>query len=99
MKIITQLKLQNHQNTFQATSTTVLHVQNAQKNAKTRKNLEASYITLTKPDLNEQKTLKGQFYLEMIPHRAINDIMQTPKKEVHFSPFQFVVLSLIAIDN
>ena len=58
MKIITQLKIQNHQNTFQATSTTVLHVQNAQKNAKTRKNLEASYITLTKPDLNKQKNFE-----------------------------------------
>ena len=28
---------------------------NAPKNAKTRKNLEASYIALWKPDLNEQK--------------------------------------------
>ena len=29
-------------------------------------------------------TLKDQFYLEMVSHRAISDIMQTPKKEVHF---------------
>ena len=50
--------MQNHQNNFQATSTTVLHGQNAQKNAKTRKNLEASNITLTKPDLNEQKNFE-----------------------------------------
>ena len=28
---------------------------NAPKNAKTRKNLEALYIALLKPDLNEQK--------------------------------------------
>ena len=45
MNIIIQLKVQNHQNTFEATS----------KNTKTRKNLEASYIALWKPDLNEQK--------------------------------------------
>ena len=30
-------------------------ISNAQKIAKTRKNLEASYIALWKPDLNEQK--------------------------------------------
>ena len=47
------VELQNHQNTFEATSTTILH--GLQKNAKTRKNLEASYISLWKPDLNEQK--------------------------------------------
>ena len=51
MKIITQLKTV-------LKSTTVLHGQNAQKNAKTRKNLEASYITLTKPDLNKQKNFE-----------------------------------------
>ena len=33
-------------------------ISNAQKNAKARKNLEASYITLWKPDLNEQKEFK-----------------------------------------
>ena len=33
-------------------------ISNAPKNAKTRKNLEASYITLWKPDLNEQKEFK-----------------------------------------
>ena len=30
-------------------------ISNAPKNAKTRKNLEASYIALWKPDLNQQK--------------------------------------------
>ena len=53
-----QLKAQNHQNTFEATSTTILHdlsFQMLQKNAKTKKNLEASYIALWKPNLNEQK--------------------------------------------
>ena len=30
-------------------------ISNASKNAKTRKNLEASYIALWKPDLNKQK--------------------------------------------
>ena len=56
------------------------------KNAKMRKNLEASYIALWKPDLNEQKDFKDQCYLEMgSPHRVINVIMQTPQKEVYCS--------------
>ena len=58
MNIIIQLKFQNHQNTFEATSTTILDgpsFQMLQKNTKTRKNLEASYIALWKPNLNEQK--------------------------------------------
>ena len=33
------------------------------------------------------------FYLEMVSHRAINDIMQTPKKEVHF--FFFSVCCIV----
>ena len=58
INIIIQLKVWNHQNTFETTSTTILHgpsFQMLQKNAKTRKNLEASYIALWKPNLNEQK--------------------------------------------
>ena len=58
MNIIIQLKVQNHQNTFKATSTTILHglsFQMLRKNSKTRKNLEASYIACWKPNLNEQK--------------------------------------------
>ena len=35
----------------------------------------------------------------MVSYRAINDIMQTTKTEMHFSSLQFVVLSLIALDN
>ena len=33
-------------------------IPNASRNAKTRKNLEASYIALWKPDLNEKKTFE-----------------------------------------
>ena len=58
MKITIQLKVQNHQNTFEVTSTTILHgvsFQILQKNANTRKNLETSNIALWKLDLNEQK--------------------------------------------
>ena len=47
-----QLKAQNHQNTFEATSTTILH---GLRNIKTRENLETSYIALWKLDRNEQK--------------------------------------------
>ena len=58
INIIIQLKVQNHQNTFKAKSTTILHglsFKMLKKNAKTTKDLEASYIALWKPDLNEQK--------------------------------------------
>ena len=46
-----------------------------------------------------KSTLKDWFYLEMVSHRAIDDIMQTPKKEVHFFSSQSVVLFLVALDN
>ena len=55
---IIQLKVENYQNTFEASSITILHglsFQILQKNVKTSKNLEASYIALWKPDLNEQE--------------------------------------------
>ena len=64
MNIIIQLKVQNHPNTFETTSTTILHglfyISNAPNisDAQTRKNLEASYIALWKPDLNKQKGFK-----------------------------------------
>ena len=57
---------------------------NAPKNAETRKNLKASNIALWKPDLNKQKDFERQ---KIVSHRAIDDIIQTPKKEVHFSFF------------
>ena len=61
MNIIIQQKFKNHQNTFEATSTTITWavISNAPKDAKTRKNLEASYIALWKPDLNEQNDFEG----------------------------------------
>ena len=40
-----------------------------------------------------KRTLKDWFYLEMVSHRAIDDIMQTPKKEVHF--FFFSVCCMV----
>ena len=52
MNIIIQIKVQNHQNTFETISTTVLHGLLLQI---LKKNLEASYIVLWKPYLNEQK--------------------------------------------
>ena len=68
-------------------------ISNAPKNAKTRKNLEASYIALWKPSLNEQKDFERLVLFRKLSHRAIDDIMQTPKKEVHF----FLFLSLLCI--
>ena len=48
MNIIIQIKVQNHRNTFEATS-------NAPKSAKTRKNFRSIIITLLKSDLNGKK--------------------------------------------
>ena len=62
--ITIQIKVENHQNTCEATSITILlglsfqvkkKKKNAPKNVKTKKNLEALYISLRKPALNEQK--------------------------------------------
>ena len=53
-----QIKVQNHQNAFEATSTTILHgllFRMLQKNAMTWKNLDASYIAPCHPDLKDQK--------------------------------------------
>ena len=40
-----------------------------------------------------KRTFKDWFYLEKVSHRAIDDIMQTPKKEVHF--FFFSVCCIV----
>ena len=40
-----------------------------------------------------KRTLKDWFYLEMVSHRAIDNIMQTPKKEAHF--FFFSVCCIV----
>ena len=75
-------------------------ISNAPKDAKTRKNLEASYIALWKPSPNEQKDFERLVLFRKLSHRAIDDIMQTPKKEGHFFFFSVCyVLFLIALDN
>ena len=45
--------------------------------------------------LTKKRTLKDSFYLEILSHRAINDVMQTPKKKVHF----FLLLGLFIVFN
>ena len=89
MNIIIGLKVQNHQNTFKVTSTTMLRPGRTYKHHIV---LSGNLILLKK------RTLKDQFSLEVVAHRTVNDIMQTPKKEVHFFFFS-VVLFLIALDN
>ena len=50
--------------------------------------------------LTNKRTLKDYFYLEMVSHRVINDIMLTPQKEVYFFFFSgFVLFFSIALDN
>ena len=44
---------------------------NVTKNSKTMKNLEASYIVLWKPDLNEQNDFERIVFLEMVSRRDL----------------------------
>ena len=34
--------------------------------------------------MNKKQFSKDWFYLEKVSHRAVDGVMQTPKKEVHF---------------
>ena len=57
VNIMIQLRVQKHQNTFEATSTTILHrrsFQMLQKILRPGRTSEASYIVLWKPDPNKQ---------------------------------------------
>ena len=72
-------------------------ISNAPKNTNTGNNLEASYSALWKPDLSKQKDFERLVLLRNgVTHIAINDIMQTPKKKVHFF---FLYFFSIAFDN
>ena len=46
--------------------------------------MEVSYIDVWKFDLNEQKDFEKLVLLGIMSPRETNDIMQNPKKEVHF---------------
>ena len=74
---------------------------NAPKIAKTRKSLEASYITLWKPDLNEQKCHKQKWQKceQIVSHEQLMIECKLPRGKRIFSSFQFVVLSSNALDN
>ena len=62
--------------------------------------IQKHHILLTgKLILTNKKTSKVQLYLEMVPHREINDKKQTPQKEVDLFSFQTVTLSLTALGN
>ena len=87
MKIIIQLKVQSHQNIFKATSTTVLHwlsFQMLQKVLRPGRTQKLYILLSAKLILTNKKTLIDQLYLEMVSHRAINDMIQTPLKKKHF---------------
>ena len=69
-----------NRNTFETISTTFTWtvISNAPKNVKTAKNYKkASYIALWNLILTSKKTLKDRFYLEMVSHGAINDLIHT----------------------
>ena len=102
MNVIIQLKVQNHRNDVKKILTTVLHglwfqmLQKMLRPARTQRHHILLYGNLILTNIG---TLKDWFYLEMKSHRPINDIIQTSYKEIRFSSFQFVALSLIRLDN
>ena len=102
MNVIIQLKVQNHRNDVKKILTTVLHglwfqmLQKMLRPVRTQRHHILLYGNLI---LTNMGTLKDWFYLEMKSHRPINDIIQTSYKEIRFSSFQFVALSLIRLDN
>ena len=101
INVIIRLWVQNHLHTFKATSTTVLYGLSFQILEKMLNQEELRSIILLSGDqtLTKERTLKDYFYLEMALQRVINDIMQNPQKKCISFSFQFVVLSLIALDN
>ena len=96
MNIIVQLKVKNHQNAFKTISTNVLHcllfqmLQKMLRPGRTQRHHILLYGNLI---LTKNRTLKDWFYLEMVSHRPINDIIQTPQKEMHF--FLFSVCCIV----
>ena len=96
MNIIIQLQVQNHQKTFEATLATILHglsFQMLQKMLRPQRTQKHHVLLCGNLILTNKSFLKNQFYLEMVSHRAINDIIQTPKKKVHF--FYFLVCCIV----
>ena len=77
-------------------STTILHglsFRMLQKILRPRRTQRYHILLSGNLILTNKRTLKDQFYLEMVLHRTINDLMQTPKKEVHF--FFFSVCCIV----
>ena len=89
--IIIKLKVQNHQNNIkQQLRNNISHYFTmgchfkCSKKAKTKKIWKHHILLSGNLILKKKRTLKDWSYLEMVSHEAVNDIMQTPKKEVHF---------------
>ena len=89
--IIIKLKVQNHQNNIkQQLRNNISHYFTmgchfkCSKKAKTKKIWKHHILLSGNLILKKKRTLKDWSYLEMVSHKTINDIMQTPKKEVHF---------------
>ena len=96
MNKIIQLKVQSSQSTCEATSTPILHglsFQMLQKMLQPGRTQKHHILLSGNLILSNKRTLKDQFYLEMGPHRATKDIMQTTKKKVHF--FFFSVCCIV----
>ena len=76
-----QLKVQNHRITFETMSTTVLPrllFQMLKKTLRSGRTKRHHILLSGNLILIKKRTFKHSFYLEMVLHRAINDIMQTP---------------------
>lgn len=75
MIMIIRIKVQNHHSTFKITSTIVFRwtiISNAPKTYKYHVLLYGNLI------LTYKRTLNDPLYLEMLSHRAVNEILQTP---------------------
>ena len=75
------IKVQNHWNTLETILSTVLQerlFQMLQKMLKPSKTKRYHILFYGNLILTNRRTLKDWFYLKMVSHRAINDIMQIP---------------------
>ena len=110
MNIIIQLKVQNHQNTCEATSTTILHglsLQMLQKMLRPGRNSKHHILLSGNLILTNQTTLKNLFNIVLknyviILWCHIEHLMtwyKLPRRKCIFPYFQFVVLFSIALDN
>ena len=102
MNIIKQLKAQNHWNTLKATPTTALlglSFQMLQKMVRRGRAQKCHIMLLGNLILPNKGLWKTSFILKCCHIEQLMTYCELPKRKCFFFSFQFVVLSLIAVDN